>query len=234
VSRPDGQTSKAVADGAIGFYCDHHVGARVAKYMYGVERLREFDETDPEHVERYNRLFQLPSGPKLLPYAFDCILARVSLSMEHQDHLGQLTICASFTEFEGEGVDGIPQEVLHRTHEPLSSLKLRDRDLVLPRTRGTAKVDFAWARWGSIDVSPFQGVNRVMVPEDFSTLCFVRADLSPLAASARATTGEGRKRYWKIVFTIEIHFGLTEFKAMIKWNDDVRFISVIRFNYGLP
>ena len=28
VSRPDGQTSKVVADGAIGFYCDHHVGAR--------------------------------------------------------------------------------------------------------------------------------------------------------------------------------------------------------------
>lgn len=58
--------------------------------------------------------------------------------------------------------------------------------------------------------------------DDFSTLCFVRADLSPLTASAKAMTGPGGKKYWTIVFSIEIHFGLTEFKARIKWNDDVR------------
>ena len=52
VSQPDGQTSKAVADGAISFYCDHHVGARIAKYMYGVKFLREFNVMDPEHTER--------------------------------------------------------------------------------------------------------------------------------------------------------------------------------------
>jgi hypothetical protein len=34
-------------------------------------------------------------------------------------------------------------------------------------------------------------------------------------------TGPGGKTYWKVVFSIEIHFGLTEFKARIKWNDDV-------------
>ena len=87
VSRPDGQTFKAVANGAISFYCDHHVGARVAKYMYGVEALREFDATDPEHKERESRLFQIPSGPKMLPDAFDCILARVSSTMEDQSYL---------------------------------------------------------------------------------------------------------------------------------------------------
>lgn len=69
--------SKAVADGAIGFYCDHHVSARVSKFMYGVEFLRTFDPADDEHVSRKHRLFELPSGPKLLPDAFDCILARV-------------------------------------------------------------------------------------------------------------------------------------------------------------
>ena len=93
-------------------------------------------------------------------------------------------------------------------------------------------MDFAWARYASIHgtaVSPFQDINRVAVPEDFSTLCFVRADLSPLTASARGMTGEGGKKYWTIVFSIEIHFGLTEFKARIKWNDDVRFISVMWF-----
>ena len=43
---------------------------------------REFDAADPEHMERQSRLFQLPSGPKLLPDAFDCILARVSSTVE--------------------------------------------------------------------------------------------------------------------------------------------------------
>lgn len=70
--------SKAVADGAIGFYCDHHVSARMSKFMYGVEFLREFDSRDPEHISRRNRLCELPSGPKLLPDAFDCILSRVN------------------------------------------------------------------------------------------------------------------------------------------------------------
>lgn len=69
--------SKAVADGALGFYCDHHVSARMSKFMYGVEYLREFDPNDPEHVARKERLCELPSGPRLLPDAFDCILARV-------------------------------------------------------------------------------------------------------------------------------------------------------------
>jgi hypothetical protein len=69
--------------------------------------------------------------------------------------------------------------------------------------------------------------NRAVVLDDFSTLCFVRADLSPLTASAKAMTGQGGKKYWTIVFSIEIHFGLTEFKARIKWTDDVRFIFVV-------
>lgn len=77
VNRPDTQTSKAVADGAVGFYCDHHVSARMSKYMYGVEFLRELDLSDPEHRARKDKLCQLPSGPELLPDAFDCILSRV-------------------------------------------------------------------------------------------------------------------------------------------------------------
>ena len=36
-------------------------------------------------------------------------------------------------------------------------------------------------------------------------------------------TGQGGKKYWTIVFSIEIHFGLTEFKVRIKWTDAVYF-----------
>ncbi|KAJ8694173.1 hypothetical protein PTI98_009102 [Pleurotus ostreatus] len=55
--------------------------------------------------------------------------------------------------------------------------------------------------------------------EDFGTLCAVQANLSPLASSAEPKTGRNGKTYWMIVFSVEIHFGLTEFKARIKWND---------------
>jgi hypothetical protein len=75
--------------------------------------------------------------------------------------------------------------------------------------------------------APFQIIKLDCGLDNFSTLCFVRADLSPLTASAKAMTGQGGKKYWTIVFSIEIHFGLTEFKARIKWNDDVRLISVL-------
>ncbi|KAI4525193.1 hypothetical protein EV122DRAFT_206731 [Schizophyllum commune] len=177
VSRPDTQTSKAVADGAIGFYCDHHVSARMARFMYGVEFLREFDPNDREHVKRKGRLCELPSGPKLLPDAFDCILARGVKVKEStvftRKYCTELTSLSLLSVFEVEiwcyrGGNEIPKWIL-RQHE------------------------------------------------DYSTLCIVRADLSPLASSATPKHGPSGKTYWKIVFSVEIHFGLTEFKARIKW-----------------
>jgi hypothetical protein len=54
----------------------------------------------------------------------------------------------------------------------------------------------------------------------FSTLCLVRANLSPLTNTALPKVGKGGKQFWTIVFSIEIHFGLTEFKARIKWVDN--------------
>lgn len=59
--------------------------------------------------------------------------------------------------------------------------------------------------------------------DNFSTLCVVRADLSPLESSAEPKAGTAGKTYWTIVFSVEIQFGLTEFKARIKWVDNVRF-----------
>lgn len=47
-------------------------------------------------------------------------------------------------------------------------------------------------------------------------------------------TGQGGKKYWTIVFSIEIHFGLTEFRARIKWNDDVCFAFVMRIGLARP
>ncbi|KII85028.1 hypothetical protein PLICRDRAFT_116528 [Plicaturopsis crispa FD-325 SS-3] len=182
VSRPDTQTSKAVADGAIGFYCDHHVSARMSKFMYGVEYLREFDPQDPEHISRRERLCELPSGPKLLPDAFDCILAR--------------------------------------------SVKVKE-STVFTRKYCTELTSLSMLSVFEVDIWCYRGGNTVPTwilrqDDNFSTLCVVRADLSPLSGSAQPKKGRNGKTYWTIVFSVEIHFGLTEFKARIKWVDNVR------------
>ncbi|KAF5326704.1 hypothetical protein D9619_004494 [Psilocybe cf. subviscida] len=46
------------------------------------------------------------------------------------------------------------------------------------------------------------------------------ADLSLLSGSAEPKVSSKGKKYWTIVFSVEIHFGLTEFKARIKWMDN--------------
>ncbi|TEB34592.1 hypothetical protein FA13DRAFT_1753603 [Coprinellus micaceus] len=180
VSRPDTQTSKAVADGAIGFYCDHHVSARMSKFTYGVEYLRQLDPNDPEHVAREAKLCELPSGPKLLPDAFDCILDRGVRVKESKvfsrKYCTELTSLSMLKVFEVEvwcyrGGNGIPK----------------------------------WIERSS---------------DSFSTLCMVRADLSMLSDSAEPKQGKNGKTYWTIVFSVEIHFGLTEFEARIKWVQD--------------
>ncbi|EGN98678.1 hypothetical protein SERLA73DRAFT_107767 [Serpula lacrymans var. lacrymans S7.3] len=181
VSRPDTQTSKAVADGAIGFYCDHHVSARMSKYMYGVEYLREFDQSDEEHIARKGRLCELPSGPRLLPDAFDCILSR-SVKVKESTVFSR-KYCTELTN--------------------LSTLSVFEVEI--------------WCYRGG-DIIPKWIIRHA---EEFSTLCVVRADLSPLSGSAEPKHGRGGKTYWTIVFSVEIHFGLTEFKARIKWNDNV-------------
>jgi hypothetical protein len=98
-----------VADGAIGFYCDHHVSARMSKFMYGVEFLRELNPNDPDHVARKERLCELPSGPKLLPDAFDCILARVRFTSTFIKR----TRREYFPGSESQGIDCVYKKVLH-------------------------------------------------------------------------------------------------------------------------
>ncbi|KAH9917817.1 uncharacterized protein B0H18DRAFT_853686, partial [Fomitopsis serialis] len=178
---PTMSPSKAVADGAIGFYCDHHVSARMSKFMYGVEYLREFDPKDEEHAARKHRLFELPSGPKLLPDAFDCILNRGVRVKEST--VFSRKYCTEVTN--------------------LSTLSVFEVEI--------------WCYRGGGSVPKWILRNA----DNFSTLCYVRADLSPLAGSAQSKQGRNGKTYWTIVFNIEIHFGLTEFRARIKWLDNV-------------
>ena len=172
--------------------------------MYGVEYLREFDANDDEHVQRKHRLFELPSGPKLLPDAFDCILSRGVKVKEStvfsRKYCTEVTNLTTLSVFEVEiwcyrGGNTVPKWILRNA-----------------------------GKFGTMAMTmrPMSLTFAIVIPDNFSTLCYVRADLSPLANSAQPKDGRNGKKYWTIVFSIEIHFGLTEFRARIKWQENGR------------
>ena len=171
----------------------------MSKFMYGVEFLREYNPDDPDHVTRQDRMCELPSGPKLLADAFDCILARVRTTAH--------TTFSSLTGYTFKGIKVKESSVFTRKYcTEVTSLS----------TLSVFEVEIWCYRGGT--ATPMW-INRNA--EEFTTLCIVQADLSPLAGSAQPKPGRGGKTYWTIVFSVEIHFGLTEFKARIKWVDSV-------------
>jgi len=171
----------------------------MSKFIYGVEFLREYDPEDPDHLARQDRMCELPSGPKLLADAFDCILARVCDASSFDIFLINKVLV--------QGLKVKESSVFTRKYctevTSLSTLSVFEVEI--------------WCYRGGTSIPMW--INRQA--EDFSTLCMVQADLSPLAGSAQPKPGKSGKTYWTIVFSVEIHFGLTEFKARIKWVDSV-------------
>jgi len=110
LSRPDGHTNKAVADGAVSYYLDHFVQSRIAKSAYGSRCLATYTECDHEHRKRLHRVFESCSGVKRLPDAFSCIIkkeSRVSTTEEfscplvHESTFPPNTITCDITRYNG-------------------------------------------------------------------------------------------------------------------------------------
>ncbi|KAH8110514.1 hypothetical protein DFH11DRAFT_1514361 [Phellopilus nigrolimitatus] len=78
VTCPDGQTAKAVADGAISFYLDQYVTSRIARFSYGMEFSWAFDPSNLEHKRRETTAVIWPSGRKMLPGGFNTALRKGS------------------------------------------------------------------------------------------------------------------------------------------------------------
>ncbi|KAM6497399.1 hypothetical protein JOM56_007872 [Amanita muscaria] len=75
--RPDTtHLNKAVADGAVSYYLDHYVTARVSKYSYGLMINVPFDPMDPEHARRSSAMFMQADGNYYIPCAFSTILKK--------------------------------------------------------------------------------------------------------------------------------------------------------------
>ncbi|PPQ98997.1 hypothetical protein CVT24_003479 [Panaeolus cyanescens] len=92
VSRPDRLVNKAVANGAISFYLDHLVSARIAKFHYGTPACVAFRPNDPDHEVRSKDVFVGVSGRKWIKGLFSCILAKdtkVKESEQFRSHFFQ-------------------------------------------------------------------------------------------------------------------------------------------------
>ena len=73
--------NKAVADGSLSYYLDHHVSKRVAKFFYGVRANPIFDPENEEHRHRGDKIYLSPSGKNRVSGAFSTILKKVNLSL---------------------------------------------------------------------------------------------------------------------------------------------------------
>ncbi|KAK0448967.1 uncharacterized protein EV420DRAFT_836050 [Desarmillaria tabescens] len=75
-SRPDSHVNKAVADGALSFYLDHVVAARVSRYDYGISVYTHYNPYDAEHYVRSGTTFYDGAGALSIPGQFSIILPK--------------------------------------------------------------------------------------------------------------------------------------------------------------
>ncbi|KAG8918710.1 hypothetical protein FRC02_002157, partial [Tulasnella sp. 418] len=85
IFRADTMTAKAAANGAIGYYLDRRVSARIAKWTYGVYMSPQFDPSDKEHALRLKDVHQdSASGRKFVDGGFHAHVTRGTAVQETQ------------------------------------------------------------------------------------------------------------------------------------------------------
>ena len=66
-----------MSEGAVRFYLDNFVSARVMRSTYGTESTVDFDPSNPQHQARRASKLHRPSGRVVLPESFSTILSKV-------------------------------------------------------------------------------------------------------------------------------------------------------------
>jgi len=83
--KPDTQTNKAVAVGAVSFYIDHIVTGRISKFTYGVPCTVVYRPSDSEHVKRQHRVYTDIEGDKCLSDGFTTMLSKGTKVLENRE-----------------------------------------------------------------------------------------------------------------------------------------------------
>ncbi|KAF8966241.1 hypothetical protein BDZ97DRAFT_697700 [Flammula alnicola] len=105
ILRPESQTSKAVADGAVSFYLDHFVRNRVSKFTYGVLARVRYDPRNKDHRKQKERsgqtLYKDKADYDMLENLFAVILSK-STRVSEEKQFRHKFYKASFEGFQGE------------------------------------------------------------------------------------------------------------------------------------
>lgn len=105
-------SNKAVAEGAVSFYLDHFVSARIARFTYGTTYSDVFNPGDTEHIARGHKAYIDCAGHKLVPGAFGSILRKGTRVSEEKEFARSLChvwrergdqITADVVRYTGEG-----------------------------------------------------------------------------------------------------------------------------------
>jgi len=83
--KPDTNTDKAVAVGAVSFYIDRFVKGRITKYAIGVPYCIPYKRSDPDHAKREYKLYTDELGDKYVPDAFDTMLSKEAKVLETRE-----------------------------------------------------------------------------------------------------------------------------------------------------
>jgi hypothetical protein len=84
VSRPDGPTVKAVANGALAWHLDSTVASRVAKCHYGIDVNILFEPTNIEHCDSRRQKVKALDGEWRINGSWSSIVKKVrSVSLSH-------------------------------------------------------------------------------------------------------------------------------------------------------
>ncbi|KAJ6626671.1 hypothetical protein B0H10DRAFT_1998098 [Mycena sp. CBHHK59/15] len=192
LSRPDSYVNKAVADGAVSYYLDHYVSARISKHTHGIECVTAYIPDNAEHQARSTKVIDAASGEIRIPNVFSAILAKNTRVLE-------------ITEFRQSYTrDATDRSMLTATAIPILRYLGKDED----------------PRW--TDINPGEsfhkrtGVNLRSQPGKYSVVCTVHADTSQIANTLKPCVGL-RRIYYRLNIDVVLSFGLTELKAQISW-----------------
>jgi len=83
--KPDTNTNKAVAVGAISFYIDRFVKGRILRFTYGTPYSAAYDPLDPEHVKREHNTYINLLGEKRVRGAFATMLSKGTKVFEDRE-----------------------------------------------------------------------------------------------------------------------------------------------------
>jgi len=80
--KPDTNTGKAVAVGAVSFYIDHIVNGRITKFAYGTTCSTVYKSSNPEHIKRKPKAFIDELGHAYVPGVFTTMLPKNTKVLE--------------------------------------------------------------------------------------------------------------------------------------------------------